>query len=110
MPTIRRRGGLLRIAALLAIGLVIRLVFFSSSSTPSRSSQSYQIKEHSFIERATRSDKSLNVQRYPFLQARFGRDERPDIFDDLIYGGMLDYWTRLQLPLYVISLFRHIFV
>ncbi|KAF7760847.1 CAZyme family GT69 [Agaricus bisporus var. burnettii] len=98
MPTIRRRGGLLRIAALLAIGLVIRLVFFSSSSTPSRSSQSYQIKEHSFIERATRSDKSLNVQRYPFLQARFGRDERPDIFDDLIYGGMLDYWTRLQLP------------
>lgn len=97
MPVVRRRGGLLRIAAFLAIGLVVRLLFFSSS-TPSRSTQSHQIKEHNFIERATRADKSLNVQKHPFLQARFGRDERDDIFNGLIYDGMMDYWTRLQLP------------
>jgi hypothetical protein len=101
MLHIRRRGGLLRITALLGLGLIIRLVFFSSSAA-TRSSQPYsQIKKHNFIERATRADKSLNVQRHSFLQARFGRDERNDVFDSLIYDGMLDYWTRLQLPLCV---------
>ncbi|KAF5348240.1 hypothetical protein D9756_010506 [Leucocoprinus leucothites] len=98
MPPFRRRGtNLLRIAALLALFLFVRLVFFSSS-TPSRSSQSTQIKEHNFIERATRPDKSLNVHKHSFLQARFGRDERDDIFNGLIYDGMMDYWTRLQSP------------
>ena len=98
MLTPRRRGYLLRIAGLSTIGFIIYLAFFSPSP-PTRSIQSYQIKEQNFIERATkRADKSLDVQRYPFLQARFGRDERDDIFNDLIYDGMMDYWTRLQLP------------
>ncbi len=97
MLTARRRGGLLRIAGLLTLGFVIRLVFFSPSP-PTRSPQSQQIKEQNFIERATRAEKSLDVQRFPFLQARFGRDERDDIFTGLIYGGMMDYWRRLQLP------------
>lgn len=103
MPTIRRRG-LLRITGFLTIAFVIRLIFFSPS-TSTRSKQSHQIKEHNFIERATRADKSLDVHKHTFLQARFGRDERLDIFDDLIYGGMLDYWTRLQLPLCVLNVF-----
>ncbi|KXN85177.1 hypothetical protein AN958_11599 [Leucoagaricus sp. SymC.cos] len=94
MPPIRLR--VLRIAALLAVGFAVRLLFFSSS--PAKSSQSNQIEEYNFIERATRADKSLDVQRHPFLQARLGRDERDDIFNSLIYDGMMDYWTRLQLP------------
>lgn len=100
MPASRRFNGLLRVAALLGLSFLVRFIFFSSSA-PTRSSQSHQIKEHNFIERATRPDKSLNVQKHSFLQARLGRDEREDIFNGLVYEGILDYWTRLQLPLYV---------
>jgi len=102
MPAFRRLNGPLRIAALLGLGLLVRLIFFSSSA-PSKSSQSHQIKEHNFIERATRPDKSLNVHKHPFLQARVGRDEREDIFNGLVYEGIMDYWTRLQLPLCVVN-------
>lgn len=102
MPAVRRLSSPLRIAVLLGIGFLVRLIFFSSA-TPSKSSESHQIKEHNFIERATRPDKSLNVQKHSFLQARVGRDEREDIFNGLVYEGIMDYWTRLQLPLCVVN-------
>ena len=102
MLAFRCLSGPLRFSVLLGIGFFVRLIFFSASA-PSKSSESHQIKEHNFIERATRPDKSLNVQKHPFLQARFGRDEREDIFNGLVYEGIMDYWTRLQLPLCVVN-------
>lgn len=45
------------------------------------------------------ADKHLDAHKFPFLQARFGRDNRPDLFDDEIEDGILDFWTRFQKPL-----------
>ncbi|KDR66171.1 hypothetical protein GALMADRAFT_81191 [Galerina marginata CBS 339.88] len=95
--TIRRRT-LSRIFFFGVISLFVKLAFFPSQQPPKSASNSHQIQGHNFIERATRSDKSLNVQRHPFLQARMGRDEKEDIFSDLIRNGMRDYWERFQLP------------
>ncbi|TFK35847.1 glycosyltransferase family 69 protein [Crucibulum laeve] len=91
-----RRRTLSRLAYIAGIALIIRWLFFSSP--PKVTERQVQIKEHNFIERATRQDKSLNVQRLPFLQARMGRDERKDIFSDLVSDGVKDYWERFQLP------------
>ncbi|KAF7361216.1 Glycosyltransferase family 69 protein [Mycena sanguinolenta] len=59
---------------------------------------SKEIKEHNFIERATRPDKSLNVQKHPFLQSRLGRDERDELMGTEIRNGEQDYWERFQMP------------
>ncbi|KAF8887026.1 capsular associated protein [Gymnopilus junonius] len=75
-----------------------RLFFFGVVALFVKLSNSHQIQGHNFIERATRSDKSLNVQRHPFLQSRMGRDEKEDIFSNLIRNGVRDYWERFQLP------------
>lgn len=93
-----RRRTLLRIFFLVVVSLLIRLTFFSSQRTELSKSQSHQIQGHNFIERATRPDKSLNVQRHPFLQARMGRDEREDVFSNLVSTGTRDYWERFQRP------------
>lgn len=94
--TLRRRT-LSRLLLVGALVVLAKLFLFTSGST-SKKSTSHQIQRHNFIERATRPDKSLNVQRHPFLQSRMGRDERPDIFSDLIFNGVMDYWERFQLP------------
>jgi len=44
------------------------------------------------------TDKYLDVSKYPFLQSRQGRDDRPDLFDREVTGGILDFWTRFQKP------------
>lgn len=44
------------------------------------------------------TDKYLDVSKYPFLQSRLGRDERPDLFDEEVTDGILDFWTRFQKP------------
>lgn len=44
------------------------------------------------------TDKSLDVAKYPFLQNRQGRDNRPDLFDYEVRNGILDFWTRFQKP------------
>lgn len=46
-------------------------------------------------------DKTLNVHKHRFLQARVGRDNTPDIFDDLIMDGVRDHWERFQLPIMI---------
>ncbi|KAF5378084.1 hypothetical protein D9615_007621 [Tricholomella constricta] len=91
-----RRRSLSRLFAIAAFAFLLRLVFFPSAGpiTPT----GHQIKEHNFIERATRPDKSLNVQRHQFLQARMGRDEREGILGQVIQNGVWDYWERFQLP------------
>ncbi|RDB24274.1 hypothetical protein Hypma_008551 [Hypsizygus marmoreus] len=104
VPTLRRRS-LSRLLFIVTSLFFIRLFFFSSSSsTTSETIQSsaYQIKEHNFIERATRPDKSLNVQRHKFLQARMGRDDREGVLGQIIQNGVRDYWERFQLP-YIVN-------
>ena len=44
------------------------------------------------------TDKYLDVSKYPFLQSRQGRDDRPDLFDMEVTDGILDFWTRFQKP------------
>ncbi|KAF8639031.1 hypothetical protein AX17_001783 [Amanita inopinata Kibby_2008] len=94
-----RRRSFSRILFLIASALFIKLVVFPTSSTAPRE---VQIKEHNFIERATRPDKTLNVQKHRFLQARMGRDERDELMGDMIRNGADDYWERFQKP-YIMS-------
>ena len=93
-----RRRTLLRFLILVAVSLLIRFTFFPDQQSKALKSNSHLIKGHNFIERATRPDKSLDVQRHPFLQARIGRDEKEDIFSDLVRTGIRDYWDRFQRP------------
>ncbi|KAJ7471745.1 glycosyltransferase family 69 protein [Mycena latifolia] len=97
-----RRRSLSRVAFIAACAFVVRWLFFSSSSTTASSYASHQIQEHNFIERATRPDKSLNVHKHQFLQARMGRDERDELMGDVIRNGVDDYWERFQMP-YMVS-------
>ena len=101
MPLTLRRRNFSRLLFLFAFAFLARLIFFpsssSSSSKPSLSSD-HEIKRHSFFERATRPDKSLNVQKHKFLQARMGRDEREGILGQIIQNGINDYWERFQEP------------
>jgi hypothetical protein len=99
MVGIIRKPTLFKIFCIGLATLFVKLVFFPSSTTSVQNrSNSHQIQHHNFIERATRPDRSLNVQRHPFLQARIGRDEKEDIFSDLVRNGARDYWERFQLP------------
>lgn len=93
-----RRQTLSRLLFLILIALFVKLLFFPAQQSFQRRSNAHQIKEHNFIERATRPDRSLNVHRHPFLQARMGRDEKEDIFSGLVRNGVWDYWERFQMP------------
>ncbi|WVQ86062.1 hypothetical protein IAT38_008230 [Cryptococcus sp. DSM 104549] len=80
-------------AALAFLGiLILRALFFSSSSAPE------EIQSHGVLERVLLADKYLDVSKYPFLQSRQGRDDRPDMFDHEVTSGLLDFWTRFQKP------------
>ena len=46
----------------------------------------------------TRSDKTLDVQRHPFLQARLGRDDNEDLLSGVIKDGVADFWEHFQKP------------
>jgi len=96
MVFISRRHLLTKVFFALALILGAKLVFSprSSSSLESSAFQSYNV-----FERVTGVDKILNVRKHKFLQARFGRDVRNDIFDDIIANGVTDYWNRFQAPL-----------
>jgi hypothetical protein len=95
-----RRRHFSRLLLAIAFAFAVRFVFFSLSSSSSRTygSYSHQIQEHNLIEKATRPDRSLNVKKHKFLQARMGRDERDELLGDVIRNGVRDYWERFQLP------------
>lgn len=98
-----RRRSLSRLLWILGLGVFLRFAFFSSSSSsPSTSSfynsDSHEIQEHNVLERVTRPDKTLNVQKHKFLQVRMGRDDREDLLDEVIKNGVTDYWERFQKP------------
>ncbi|KAJ7334655.1 glycosyltransferase family 69 protein [Mycena albidolilacea] len=101
MISLRRRS-LSRVFFIAVCAFAVRWLFFTPSAVSASSYASHQIKEHNFIERATRPDKSLNVQRHPFLQARMGRDERGELMGTEIRNGEADYWERFQMP-YMVS-------
>ena len=95
-----RRRSLSRILWIACLGVFFRLTLFSSSSSPTSfySLDSNEIQEHNVLERVTRPDKTLNVQKHKFLQVRMGRDDREDLLDDVIKNGVSDYWERFQKP------------
>ncbi|KAF9466694.1 capsular associated protein [Collybia nuda] len=94
-----RRRNLSRLLFIITFIFCLRWLFFPSSSNSAHiASASHQIKEHNFVERATRPDRSLNVQKHGFLQARMGRDERDGILGQTVVDGVMDYWERFQLP------------
>ncbi len=77
--------------------LVFRSVFFPSSSSDGDKA----IQSHGVLERVLLADKFLDVHKYPFLQHREGRDERPDLFDREVNDGVADFWNRFQKPFIV---------
>ncbi|KAJ7283595.1 glycosyltransferase family 69 protein [Mycena rebaudengoi] len=97
-----RRRSLSRIVFFACCAFIVRWLFFSPPSSSAAAYAAHQIREQNFIERATRPDKSLNVQKHKFLQARMGRDERDELMGDVIRNGVQDYWERFQMP-YIVS-------
>lgn len=86
-----------RLTVRIALGLfaffLIRSFFTGSSSDGAK-----EIQSHGVLERVLLGEKSLDVNKYPFLQHRQGRDDRPDLFDKEVNDGVLDFWTRFQKP------------
>ncbi|KZW03163.1 hypothetical protein EXIGLDRAFT_759047 [Exidia glandulosa HHB12029] len=91
--TLRRRTWT-RLALLAVLVYLLNAIFFSSSS----SKRQKEIKHKNVVELVTRPDKILDVHKHDFLQVRLGRDERPDLFSDVVRNGVLDFWNRFQLP------------
>jgi hypothetical protein len=56
------------------------------------------IQAHGVIDRLRADKGALDVHRFPFLQSRMGRDDRPDLFDAQIALGVADYWERFSKP------------
>ncbi|GAA5832629.1 hypothetical protein JCM11251_001392 [Rhodosporidiobolus azoricus] len=88
----------LRIIAAFVGVLVFKWIFFDSTpKTPAG-----EIAHPAILERITLgsplSGQSLDTRKYPFLQSRINRDETHDVFDNDIYAGMTDFWTRFQKP------------
>lgn len=101
MPTLTNRGlGMMLSPAakrlLVRLLLLIACVWLFRSLTSS--SKTEEIQKHGVFERVLTSEKYLDVQTNPFLQSRKGRDERPDLFDEEVSDGILDYWTRFRKP------------
>jgi hypothetical protein len=95
MAFVLRRRSLVRYAGIGASILLLRWLFFS----PTREDNTvHEIQEHGVLDFVQIGGSALDVQRHRFLQARMGRDERPDIVDTYVYSGLEDYWERFQKP------------
>ncbi|GAA5930211.1 uncharacterized protein JCM15063_004746 [Sporobolomyces koalae] len=85
------------VAAFVGI-LVLKWIFWDS--TPR--TRAGEIAHPAILERITLgsplSGQSLDTRKYSFLQSRINRDETHDVFDNDIYAGMSDFWTRFQKP------------
>jgi hypothetical protein len=93
-PSIPRRGFITRVLLSGVAIYIFHSLFFSSSRVPP-----HEITAHNVLDRVTNADRTLDVQRHKFLQARLGRDERPDLLSEWVSNGALDFWQRFQLPL-----------
>lgn len=93
MALLRPRS-LTRLLIFAFLAYLARITYvFLNPSTPTVGNH-HEIKKHGVFER----DRTLNVQKHPWLQSRMGRDERGDIFSDMVKGGVDDYWGNYQLP------------
>jgi hypothetical protein len=90
-----RRRNLTRIFILLTVPVLFRLIL---SSSLFQLNDPHEILENNVLDIVTRSGKGLDARKHKFLQVRIGRDERRDIFDDVIRNGALDFWARYQKP------------
>ena len=103
MALVIRRRTLLRVLFFAAIGLFVKLFFFSHDDSHSVSSfygsvDPNEIRKQNVLDLVTGSDKQLDARKLGFLQVRMGRDDRPDLFSDIIDDGVQDYWERFQKP------------
>lgn len=87
-----RRRTLGRIAVLTVSIVLFRYLFAPRT-------EKHEIQTHNVLERVTRPDKMLDVNRHDFLQVRMGRDERDGMLSDMVQDGVQDYWERFQFPL-----------
>lgn len=98
-----RRRTFLRLLFIAGFLLFIRLVVFSPSSPASNLTGSFyntdplEIQKQGVLDLVTR-ERSLDARKHKFLQARLGRDEREDIFSNVVNDGLEDYWNRFQKP------------
>ena len=95
-PMFLRRRSLSRVFVILLIPLGLHLYLKSSWYTTTDPSE---IQENNVLDIVTGSGDLLDARKHKFLQVRIGRDERTDMFSDVISNGLLDYWTRFQKPL-----------
>ncbi|KAI8977856.1 cryptococcal mannosyltransferase 1-domain-containing protein [Trametes punicea] len=98
-----RRRTVLRVLALAGLAFLVKILVSSPSSATSvaafySSSNPKEIRKQNVLDIVTGADRQLDARKHQFLQARLGRDERPDIFTDIINDGVKDYWERFQKP------------
>jgi hypothetical protein len=93
-----RRRSIHRLIFAFALAFCVRFFFFSGTTPTHSPSSPQEIQEHNVLELVTRGDRSLNVQKHKFLQVRMGRDERDDLFGNVIRNGIDDFWDRFQKP------------
>lgn len=99
-----RRRSLVRVLLLVSFALFVRLFIFSPSfpaaSVTSKfyASDPQEIQKQGVLDLVTGKEKALDARKHTFLQVRLGRDEREDLFSDVIRDGVVDYWERFQKP------------
>lgn len=88
-----RRRTFGRLTLFVVLGFILRSIFTSKNLSKD------EIRSHNILERVvSRSSNILDVRRYPFLQAHYGRDEYDDLFSNVFLNGANDYWERFQKP------------
>ena len=103
MAIIIRRRTVLRVLALAGFAFLVKVLVSSPSSSASVASlygpsDPKEIRKQNVLDIVTGADKQLDARKHKFLQARMGRDERPDLFTEVINDGVQDYWERFQKP------------
>ncbi|TFK80215.1 hypothetical protein K466DRAFT_667775 [Polyporus arcularius HHB13444] len=98
MALVVRRRTVVRVLVLAALALAFKLLVAPSSNAATASVDPTEIRKRNVLDLAFRSDKLLDARKHPFLQVRMGRDDRPDLFNDLVDHGVQDYWERFQKP------------
>lgn len=91
-----RRRSLVRLFLLATLCTLAKLVFWPSRKADP--AEALEIRKNNVLDLVSRSDKPLDARRHKFLQARHGRDEREDVFRDMVRDGVMDYWERFQKP------------
>ena len=103
MAIVIRRRTVVRVLIFAGLAFLFKLLISPSSDASSVSSlydspDPTEIRKRNVLDLAFRSDKLLDARKHQFLQVRMGRDERPDLFKDIIDDGVQDYWERFQKP------------